>query len=188
MPIRRRDISEEKDGSMVKEVKSKGSAYKKPNPEDEVVARITIRPRGSEEVVYENASAIFTVSEGFLMPAVGAAVRTMGLHECAVVQAASRHCFGSAGGLEGKVPADADLDIEIELKEMHPVDDLGCPGKIRRKILKQGDGYQTPGEMAPVRVRYTVKTADGAVLDDSHAAEGQEFAFVTGEDADGAVC
>jgi len=178
-----RDISEEKDGSLVKSIVRKGAGYERPRPADEVVARVEVRVAGSDDVVFSDDKATFTVSEGLLCPAVGATVATMLVGEVARVAAKARQCFGETGGLDGRVPPNADLDITVELIEMRAVDDMGYKdGSLKKMTLAKGTGYEKPDEMAKVKVRYTLRLADGTVVDEAHAGEGNELEFVTDED------
>ena len=95
-----------------------------------MVARVEVRVAGSDDVVFSDDEATFTVSEGLLCPAVGATVATMLVGEVARVAAKARQCFGETGGLDGRVPPNADLDITVELIEMRAVDDMGYKASI----------------------------------------------------------
>ena len=54
-------------------------------------------------------------------------------------------------------------------------------GSLKKMTLAKGTGYEKPDEMAKVKVRYTLRLADGTVVDEAHAGEGNELEFVTGE-------
>jgi len=186
-----RDMSDEKDGSLVKIVEKKGRGFERPRGEDEVVVRIQYRRAGTDEALHVT-EATFALGNG-PCHAVNRALEKMDLGEVAVVKAAARHCFGAAGGLNGAVGPDQDLDVRVELLEIHPVDDLGMPGLVKRTVVRKGDSssYKTAGELGRVRVKYTVRLEDGTVVDASHAET--EHAFVSDEAEvppalDAAVC
>jgi len=63
--------------------------------------------------------------------------------------------FGESGrpasGEEGAVPPNASLEVDLELVSWKSVSDITKDGKVLKKTLKEGEGYERPNDGAVVQ-------------------------------------
>lgn len=67
----------------------------------------------------------------------------------------SADAFGGSGkpssGDDGAVPPNASLQIDLELVSWKSISDITMDGKVLKKILKEGEGYERPNDGAVVQ-------------------------------------
>ncbi|XP_058087530.1 peptidyl-prolyl cis-trans isomerase FKBP62-like [Magnolia sinica] len=59
----------------------------------------------------------------------------------------------------------SNLTVDIELVSWKSVIDVIGDDKVVKKIMREGDGYDHPGEGSKVKVKYTGKLEDGTVFE-----------------------
>jgi len=112
------DVSMEKDGSILKSVLKESESYKQPHEQSTCLVHVTVRHHG---LVVQDVDISFTVGEvfdGAVVPGVELAVQQLKLHEKAKFLIKSKHAYGSEGNAKYNIPANADLEYEIELKDI----------------------------------------------------------------------
>eukprot|EP01025_Chloroclados_australasicus_P048566 TRINITY_DN5505_c0_g1_i1.p1 TRINITY_DN5505_c0_g1~~TRINITY_DN5505_c0_g1_i1.p1 ORF type:complete len:587 (-),score=135.63 TRINITY_DN5505_c0_g1_i1:292-2052(-) len=174
------DISKERDNSLIKTVVEEGTGWDKPDERDEVLVRYTINLVNEKEPVAksEENGVEFTLKDGLLCRAIPEAVKTMKKGEVAKLEVKSKYGFGASGGMDGKIPPDADLEIELKLLSWKHVEDVTDDKLVWKKTIKEGEGYKKPNEGAQVKAKYVCRVeGEQEILD-----EKDELVFVTDEE------
>jgi FK506-binding protein 4/5 len=95
-----------------------------------------------------------------------------------------RYGFGSQGraptGDVQAIPAEAVLEIDIQLVSWKVVEEITNDKKIIKKILTPGEGYEKPNDGSTVKVKYVAKLEDGTIFEKKGDDE-ELFQFVTDE-------
>lgn len=171
------------DGGVVKKLVSAGEGYEKPGQQDEVAISYVLTNANTGEEVERSAEGDkveFTLSEGFLCPAVKLGVASMKRGEEVELTVQPSYLFGDDGRGDA-LPGDATAIIAITLLSWKKVELLERDGSLVKKVLVEGTGYERPNEGATATVRYTARLEDGTVFETR--GEGNELEFVTDEEA-----
>ncbi|XP_077572443.1 peptidyl-prolyl cis-trans isomerase FKBP8 [Stigmatopora nigra] len=88
--------------------------------------------------VQEQPELSFTLGDGDVIQALDLAVLLMELGEKAVVQTAAKYAYGTRGSCEPEVPPDADLSLEVELKQVCNAADLELLQPLEKLALASG--------------------------------------------------
>lgn len=75
---------------------------------------------------------------------------------------------------------DSTLEVDLQLLELHKVEDVTGDGSVSKKTLKDVDGWKKPNEGAKVQIKYRGLLPDGTVFDEQ--TEGTGLEFVTDEE------
>ncbi|KAI7755055.1 hypothetical protein M8C21_030521 [Ambrosia artemisiifolia] len=175
-----------KDGGIFKKILNKGENWENPKDLDEVLVNYEVRLEDGT-VVAKSDGIEFTVEDGHFCPALSKAVKTMKKGEKVLLTVKPQYGFGEKGkqasGDEGAVPANATLQITLELVSWKTVSDVTKDRRVMKKILKEGEGYERPNEGAVVQVKLIGKLQDGTIFTKKGYDDGAElFEFKTDEE------
>ncbi|KAI3806174.1 hypothetical protein L1987_22069 [Smallanthus sonchifolius] len=168
-----------KDGGIFKKIVKEGEKWENPKDLDEVLVNYEVRLEDGTLVAKSDAVE-FTVQDGHFCPALSKAVKTMKKGEKVILIVKPEYGFGEKGkpasGDEASVPANATLQITLELLSWNMVSNVTDDKKVVKKILKEGEGFERPNEGAVVQVKLIGKLQDGTVFikkghDDSEPLE-----------------
>ncbi|ROT67118.1 peptidyl-prolyl cis-trans isomerase FKBP4 isoform X1 [Penaeus vannamei] len=172
------DITEKKDGGVLKETLKEGGGNEHPLQGDRVFVHYvgTLAEDGSkfDSSRDRNEQFEFTLGKGEVIKAWDLGVATMKKGEIAKFTCRSEYAYGERGS-PPKIPPNATLIFEVELFEWRG-EDLSSKkdGGIIRRIMAEGEGYQTPNDGAIVDV-HVVGKVNGTSFDD------REVQFPLGE-------
>ncbi|CAI9297453.1 unnamed protein product [Lactuca saligna] len=156
-----------KDGGIFKKIVKKGEKWENPRDLDEVLVNYEVRLEDGT-LVAKADGVEFTVQDGHFCPALSKAVKTMKKAEKAVLTVKPQYGFGEKGkqasGNETGVPANATLQITLELVSWNIVSNITTDKKVVKKILKEGEGYERPNEGAIVQLTLIGKLQDGTIF------------------------
>jgi FK506-binding protein 4/5 len=175
-----------KDGGIIKKVINEGKKWEHPKDSDEVLVKFEAKLQRGRTVVAKSpeCGVEFTVKDGYFCPALKEAVKTMLKGERALLTVKPPYGFGSAGkapsGDVQAIPAEAVLEIELELVSWKVVEEVTDDKKIMKKILTPGEGYDKPNDGSIVKVKYVAKLEDGTIFE-KKGHDGELFQFVTDE-------
>lgn len=174
-----------KDGGIFKKIVKKGESWENPKDLDEVLVNYEVRLEDGT-LVAKSDGLEFTVQDGHFCPALTKAVKTMKKGEKVVLTVKPQYGFGEKGkkvsGNEVGVPANATLEITLELISWKAVSNVTTDKKVVKKILKEGEGYERPNEGAFVNVNVTGRLQDGTVFLKKGYNETDPFEFKTDEE------
>ncbi|XP_057776539.1 70 kDa peptidyl-prolyl isomerase-like isoform X2 [Salvia miltiorrhiza] len=123
---------------------------------------------------------------GHFCPALTKALKTMKRGERANLIVQPKYAFGQKGNkLNNELPAippDSVLSIFVKLLSMKPVIDVTGDLKVKKKVLKEGEGTVTANEGATVTIRYTAMLEDGTVFERKGFDDEQPLQFITDEE------
>lgn len=178
-----KDIS--KDGGILKNIITEGEKWENPKDLDEVFVKYEARLEDGT-VISKSDGIEFTVREGYFCPALAKAVKTMKKGEKVLLNVKPQYAFGESGkpssGDDGAVPPNALLQIDLELVSWKTVSDITKDGKVLKKILKEGEGYERPNDGAAVQVKLIGKLQDGTVFLKKGHDDDQPFEFKIDEE------
>ncbi|XP_060891267.1 peptidyl-prolyl cis-trans isomerase FKBP4 isoform X2 [Labrus mixtus] len=168
IPMEGEDITQKKDGGVLKLVKREGTGTELPMTGDKVFVHYvgtlldgthfdSSRDRGEK--------FSFELGKGQVIKAWDIGVATMKIGELCQLICKPEYAYGSAGS-PPKIPPSATLVFEVELFEFRGEDITeGEDGGIIRRIITKGQGYSKPNEGAAVEV--TVEgSCEGRVFDE----------------------
>jgi len=169
------------DGGVVKKIIKKGSGWQKPSKG----AEVTVHYVGKllDGTVFDssrdrNEPFVFKLGLGQVIKGWDKGVETMLKGEVAILICKPDYAYGKSGS-PPKIPPDATLQFEVELISWSEEKDITekKDGGVVKKILKEGDGWETPKEEAKVTIRVEGRILDGNVFEPSH-----ELEFTAGEE------
>ncbi|XP_047069821.1 peptidyl-prolyl cis-trans isomerase FKBP62-like [Lolium rigidum] len=174
-----------KDGGIFKKVLAEGQKWENPKDLDEVLVKYEARLEDGT-VVSKSDGVEFAVKDGYFCPALSKAVKTMKKGEKVFLTVKPQYGFGEQGRpaseVDGAVPPNATLHIDLELVSWKTVTLIGDNKRILKKVLKEGEGYERPNDGAVVRVRLVGKLEDGTVFTKKGHEDGEPFEFKTDEE------
>ncbi|KAK9055628.1 hypothetical protein SSX86_026713 [Deinandra increscens subsp. villosa] len=174
-----------KDGGIFKKILIKGEKWENPKDLDEVLVNYEVRLEDGT-LIAKSDGVEFTVQDGHFCPALSKAVKTMKKGEKVILTVKPQYGFGEKGkqasGDEGGVPANATLQITLELVSWKTVSDVTKDRKVIKKILKEGEGYERPNEGAVVQVKLIGKLQDGTIFTKKGYEGTEVFEFKTDEE------
>ncbi|XP_024983028.1 peptidyl-prolyl cis-trans isomerase FKBP62-like [Cynara cardunculus var. scolymus] len=157
-----------KDGGIFKTILTEGENWQTPKDPDEVMVKFEARLEDGG-LVLKVDEVEFTVKDGCFCPALSIAVKTMKKGEKALLTVKPQYAFGEkgrepAGGDECVVPPNTTLQITLKLVSWKTVSEVTTDRRVRKKILKEGEGYDHPNDGAIVQVKLVGKLQDGTVF------------------------
>ncbi|KAI3742072.1 hypothetical protein L1987_59752 [Smallanthus sonchifolius] len=174
-----------KDGGIFKKILNKGEKWENPKDLDEVLVNYEVRLEDGT-LIAKSDGVEFTVQDGHFCPALSKAVKTMKKGEKVILIVKPQYGFGEKGkqasGNEGGVPANATLQITLELVSWKTVTDVTKDRKVMKKILTEGEGYERPNEGAAVQVKLIGKLQDGTIFTKKGYDGTEAFEFRTDEE------
>ncbi|KAK9129057.1 hypothetical protein Syun_017854 [Stephania yunnanensis] len=178
-----RDLSG--DGGILKKVVSEGGGWAVPRDPDEVLVKYEARLEDETIVSKSDTGVEFYVNEGYLCAAVGKAVKTMRKGEKSELLV--KFPYGiPLNGFDGDssfrgIPSNASLTIDLELVSWKNVIDITENQRVRKKIVREGEGFDRPNEGSLVKVKYICKAEDGTICE-SEGSEMEPFEYLCFQD------
>ncbi|CAM6096235.1 unnamed protein product [Calypogeia fissa] len=168
-----------KDGGLKKLVVTSGSGWETPDTGDEVKVHYTGTLLDGTEFDSSRGREpfTFTLGQGQVIKGWDKGIGTMKKGENAVFTIAPEFAYGEAGA-PPSIPANATLKFDVELISWASVKDICKDGGIFKKVLKEGEKWETPKEFDEVTVKYEARLTDGTVV--SKSEEGVEFVLRDG--------
>jgi len=119
---------------------------------------------------------VFKLGEGQVIKGWDLGVATMHKGEKAILTCKPEYAYGSQA--QGKIPANSTLQFEVELLNWVEETDVSSKkdGSVLKKVLKQGEGYDTPSEGSTVTVDYCLKDGETVV------EEKKDAQFILGDE------
>ncbi|XP_058735873.1 70 kDa peptidyl-prolyl isomerase-like [Vicia villosa] len=174
-----------KDGGILKNIIIEGEKWENPKDLDEVFVKYEARLEDGT-IISKSDGVEFTVQEGYFCPALAKAVKTMKKGEKVLLNVKPEYAFGESGkpasGDDGAVPPNASLQIDLELVSWKTISDITKDGKVLKKILKEGEGYERPNDGAVVQVKLIGKLQDGTIFLKKGHDDDQPFEFKIDEE------
>lgn len=188
------DVTNEKDGGVMKKIITEGSGWEKP----EKGAEVTVHYTGTLEDGTKFDSSRdrdepfkFKLGEGQVIKGWDLGVKTMKKGERATLKIQSQYGYGSSGS-PPKIPGGATLLFDVELISWTSWKDVSeaRDGTIMKRILTAGEGYQNPNDLSQCKIHYKVsylvpeafgQVVTDAVVFDTHSL-GRTFDFISGEE------
>ncbi|XP_059668285.1 70 kDa peptidyl-prolyl isomerase-like [Cornus florida] len=156
------------DGGILKKMTRDGEGWATPKDADEVFVKYSMLQDGTV-LSNSNEGVEFSLTNGFLCPAMSIAVKTMRKGEKAELSVKFSYGFTQNGsgitGIGGDIPCNSDLIIHLELVSWKSVIDVTGDKKVLKKILKAGEGFDHPNEGSVAKVMYIGKLEDGTVFE-----------------------
>ncbi|XP_042157511.1 peptidyl-prolyl cis-trans isomerase FKBP4 [Oncorhynchus tshawytscha] len=155
LPMEGEDITQKKDGGVLKLVKQEGTGTELPMTGDKVFVHyvgtlLDGTPFDSSRERGEKFS--FELGKGQVIKAWDLGVATMKVGEISQLICKPEYAYGTAGS-PPKIPPNATLVFQVELFEFRGEDITeGEDGGIIRRIITKGAGYSKPNEGASVEV------------------------------------
>ncbi|XP_039071085.1 peptidyl-prolyl cis-trans isomerase FKBP62-like [Hibiscus syriacus] len=178
-----------RDGGIFKKILVEGEKRQNPKDLDEAFVKYEVCLEDGT-LVSKSDGVEFTVGDGYFCPAFAKAVKTMKRGEKVLLTVRPQYAFGedgrSASGSEGAVPPNAMLHITLELVSWKTVAHITKDNKIKKKILKEGKGYDRPSSLYSLLVKLIGKLEDGKIfVKKGHDEEPFEFKVDEGQVVDG---
>ncbi|KAH6781140.1 FKBP-type peptidyl-prolyl cis-trans isomerase family protein [Perilla frutescens var. hirtella] len=176
-----------KDGGIIKRILETGEQIGPPGDLDEVcVSYKAMLVDGTIVAETPDEGMEFYVKDGHYCPALTKAIKTMKKGERANLVIQPEYAFGQKGNKSNNelpvVPPDSILSIFVKLLSMKPVIDITGDLKVKKKVLKEGEGTVTANEGATVTIRYTAMLEDCTVFDRKGFDGEQPLQFITDEE------
>ncbi|XP_068658160.1 70 kDa peptidyl-prolyl isomerase-like [Aristolochia californica] len=157
------------DRGVIKKIVREGEGWLAPKELDEVFVKYSVKLEDGTIVSKSEDGVEFYVSNGWLCPAIGIAVKTMRKGE--IAELSVKYSYGleqnGNGALKNdfQVPTCSELIVDIELVSWKSVIDVTGDRKVVKKVIKVGEGYDSPSEGSLVNVKYTGKLEDGTIFE-----------------------
>ncbi|ESQ29577.1 hypothetical protein EUTSA_v10024088mg [Eutrema salsugineum] len=156
----------------------KGNNNEKPGVLDDVLVRYQAENDGSVVAKTPDEGIEFCVKDGHLCPALPLTVVTMLPGEKAKLVVLPQYGFReegrSASGKFPEIPPTSVLEIEVEL--------VSFKSKIRKKVIRDGEGPSVGDDGATVTVTYVAKLEDGTIFEKKGVEKEEPLVFVTDEE------
>ena len=108
---------------------------------------------------HAETARLITIGADALPEGVEKAVMTMRQGERATVSVKSELAFGEAGDPSRGVPPNADVEYEVHLLRIYETSEM-VEGRIRKRQLLKGSGWEVPGGLDEITVRWSGVLAD----------------------------
>ncbi|NP_001133896.1 peptidyl-prolyl cis-trans isomerase FKBP4 [Salmo salar] len=155
IPMEGEDITQKKDGGVLKLVKQEGTGTELPMTGDKVFVHYvgTLLDGTLFDSSRERGEKFsFELGKGQVIKAWDLGVATMKVGEISQLICKPEYAYGTAGS-PPKIPPNATLVFQVELFEFRGEDITeGEGGGIIRRIITKGEGYTKPNEGAAVEV------------------------------------
>lgn len=115
----------------------------------------------------------FILGQGQVIKGWDEGIATMKKGEEAIFTIPPDLAYGEAGA-STTIPPNSTLLFDVELISWSSIKDIGKDGGIFKKVLAEGEKWQSPKEQDEVTVKFTVKLQDGSVIF-STPEDGVEF-------------
>lgn len=167
------------DGGVKKKLLVKGEGWEKP-------------PKGSEVHVHyvgtlldgtkfdssrdRGEPFVFKLGQGQVIKGWDLGVATMRKGEKSILTCKPEYAYGSQA--QGKIPANSTLQFEVELLNWVEETDVSSKkdGSVMKKVVKAGEGYDTPAEGTTVTADYCIMDGDKVV------EEKKDAKFIIGDE------
>ncbi|KAG0616294.1 hypothetical protein M758_5G104200 [Ceratodon purpureus] len=116
---------------------------------------------------------VFNLGVGQVIKGWDKGVKTMRKGEQAVFTLKPEYAYGKAGRPPG-VPPNTTLKFDIELLSWCSVRDVCRDGGVMKKIIFEGESWETPKDPDEVTVKYVAKLDDGTIISKS-PDEGSQY-------------
>eukprot|EP00727_Mastigamoeba_balamuthi_P014181 m51a1_g9386 hypothetical protein (492) ;mRNA; f:229843-231447 len=165
------EVSLTSDGGIKKKILRVGTGFQKPPKESEVTVHyVGTLTDGTEFDSSRGRGEPFTfkLGVGQVIKGWDTGVASMKKGELALLTCTAPYAYGDAGS-PPKIPGGATLNFEVELlswvdeKDVSPAKD----GSLMKKTLKDGEGWEMPGEEASVTLAYVARDQAGKELERS---------------------
>ncbi|XP_042006210.1 peptidyl-prolyl cis-trans isomerase FKBP62-like isoform X2 [Salvia splendens] len=176
-----------KDGGIIKKILESGEQIGPPGDLDEVCVSYKAM-LGDGTIVAETPEEgmEFYVEDGHFCPALTKALKTMKRGERVSLVVQPQYAFGQKGHSSNNelpvIPPDSILSIFVKLLSLKPVIDVTGDLKVKKKVLKEGEGTVTANDGATVTIRYTAMLEDGTVFERKGFGDEQPLQFITDEE------
>ncbi len=181
------DLTIEKDGGVLKEVKREG-----PDPEDKAWQgdKVSVHYVGTllEDGTKFDSSRdrgkefSFTLGKGEVIKGWDLAVATMAKGELSVFTVKSEYGYGESGA-PPNIPGGATLVFEVELRSFEGEDiSKDKDNSLNKRIRKAGEGFDRPNDGGSVTAKLV-----GKIQGQSDAFDEREITFTLGEGSENAI-
>ena len=154
------------DGGIIKEIKRVGSGWETPTKGSEVKVHYVGTLLNGEKFDSSrdrNDPFVFKLGQGRVIKGWDEGVKTMRKGELSIFTLKPEYAYGESGS-PPKIPANSVLVFEVELLSWNSEEDVTKDGLVKKKLLAEGDGFETPKEDSKATINYTAKS-NGKVFD-----------------------
>ncbi|KAK4434339.1 peptidyl-prolyl isomerase [Sesamum alatum] len=176
-----------KDGGIIKKILENGEQIGPPSDLDEV--RVNYKAMlvdGTIVAQTHDEGVEFYIKDGHFCPALTKAIKTMKRGERVNLVVQPQYAFGEVGKKSNdelpSIPPNSTLSISVELLSFNRVIDITGDLKVKKKVLREGEGTVTANEGAAVTVRYKAMLEDGTVFERKGIDGEQPLEFITDEE------
>ncbi|KAL0432594.1 UNVERIFIED_CONTAM: peptidyl-prolyl isomerase [Sesamum latifolium] len=176
-----------KDGGIIKKILENGEQIGPPGDLDEVcVSYKAMLVDGTIVAQTHDEGVEFYIKDGHFCPALVKAVKTMKKGERVNLVVQPQYAFGEVGKKSNdelpSIPPNSTLSISAELLSFKRVIDITGDLKVKKKVLREGEGTVTANEGAAVTVRYKAMLENGTVFESKGIDGEQPLEFITDEE------
>src|SRR3990167_1165662 len=158
------------DKGLIKKIIAEGTGHKKPGFGSKVFVHYTGRLISNGEEFDSSRKRdepfSFTVGKREVIKGWDEGIPTMKKGEKAIFHLRSDYGYGAGGS--GKIPANANLEFEVELLSWSSKEDIS-DGKMKiwKKLITKAEGYSKPNDCAKVGIVFTAQVKGNAEVFDS---------------------
>ncbi|XP_027173495.1 70 kDa peptidyl-prolyl isomerase-like isoform X1 [Coffea eugenioides] len=156
------------DGGILKKIMREGEGWATPKDADEVLVKYVASTEDGIIVSKSDEELEFSLTDGYLCPAMSKAVKTMRKGEKAELSVKFSYCSrypGDAHCNNDITATNSKLTIDLELLSWKNVIDVMGDKKILKKVIKMGDGFDRPSEGSLAKVIYIGRKDDGTIFE-----------------------
>ncbi|KAH1257919.1 Peptidyl-prolyl cis-trans isomerase FKBP65 [Glycine max] len=160
---------------LTKRILRKGVTWQTPFSGDEVEVHFNgqVENGASLESSYDKGSPFrFKLGQCEVIKGWDEGVATMKKGEKAIFKIPPNLAYGEEGSLP-LIPPNATLIFDIEMLSWSSIRDLTGDGGVKKKIIREGEGWATPREADEVLVKYEARLENGMLV--SKSDQGVEF-------------